>query len=107
VLGTPGGDTIPSTIVQVLRNMVDYGMTIDDAIDAPRVHHGFVPDRIRYERDHPPPKSVLSALGRLGHQVLGDRRTIGDANDVLIDERGVAWAYADPREGGLALAASR
>ena len=68
VLGTPGGDTIPSTIAQVFRHLVDHGMTLDRAVDAPRVHQSFVPDEVRYERARPPrPKAVLEALKQLGH----------------------------------------
>jgi gamma-glutamyltranspeptidase/glutathione hydrolase len=104
VLGTPGGDTIPNTVVQVLRNVVDYGLTIDEAVDAPRLHHGFAPDEIRYERARPVPKPVLDGLEKLGHSLSKNTMPIGDANDILLSG-GVAWAYADPREGGLALAA--
>jgi gamma-glutamyltranspeptidase / glutathione hydrolase len=105
VLGSPGGDTIPSTIAQVLRNVVDHGMTIDSAIDAGRIHHGFVPDLVRYEAKRPVPRSVLEQLQSLGHRFSHKRLPIGDANDVLIAD-GVAYGYADPREGGLALAAA-
>jgi gamma-glutamyltranspeptidase/glutathione hydrolase len=104
VLGTPGGDTIPSTITQVLRHLVDHGMTIDQAVDAPRVHHCFVPDEFRYEASHPLPDRVLAALRALGHSVSMKRIPMGDANNLLIAGK-VAWGYADPREGGLALAA--
>jgi gamma-glutamyltranspeptidase/glutathione hydrolase len=104
VLGTPGGDTIPNTIVQVLRNLIDHDMPLDDAIDAPRLHHGFVPDVVRYEAKRPPPKALIAALKSRGHVVQSGRFTIGDANNVLIDNQG-AWAYADPREFGSALAA--
>lgn len=103
VLGSPGGDTIPSTIAQVLRNVVDHGMTLDDAVDAPRIHHGFVPDAVRFEPKRPPPRAQLDALRALGHE-LTSTFPMGDANNVLI-AGGVAWAYADPREGGVAQAA--
>jgi gamma-glutamyltranspeptidase / glutathione hydrolase len=104
VLGSPGGDTIPSTIVQVLRHMVDHGETLVAAVDAPRLHHGFVPDEVRYEPRNPPPAVVLSGLEQRGHKLKKGRAGIGDANEILI--RGnVAWAYADPREFGFALAA--
>jgi gamma-glutamyltranspeptidase/glutathione hydrolase len=106
VLGSPGGDTIPSTVTQVLRNVVDYGMTIDAAVDAPRIHHGFVPDEVRVENRPAPPRAVLRALETMGHRISNKRRPMGDANCILIDGN-TAWAYADPREGGLALAASR
>jgi gamma-glutamyltranspeptidase/glutathione hydrolase len=103
VLGSPGGDTIPSAIAQVFRNAVDHGMTLDKAVDAPRIHHGFVPDELRYERRRPPPQPVLETLTAMGHR-LGTKYPIGDANSIVISG-GVAWAYADPREGGLAAAA--
>jgi gamma-glutamyltranspeptidase / glutathione hydrolase len=103
-LGTPGGDTIPSTIVQVLRHIVDHGESLSAAVDAPRIHHGFLPDLVRYEPRNAPPAAVLRELTRRGHQLKPARSAIGDANEILIQER-VAWAYADPREFGLALAA--
>jgi gamma-glutamyltranspeptidase/glutathione hydrolase len=104
VLGTPGGDTIPNTVARILRNVVDYGMTLDRAVDAPRVHQGFVPDEIRYEGAHPPPKAALAELARRGHRLSAKTRSIGDANSIAI-EGGVPYAYADPRGAGLAAAA--
>jgi len=104
VLGTPGGDTIPSTIAQVLSNVIDHGLTLDAAVDAPRVHHGFVPDELRYEAARPLPGAVLQGLRALGHAVSDRRLPIGDANVIALAD-GAAWGYADPREGGLALAA--
>ncbi|MEB2322431.1 MAG: gamma-glutamyltransferase [Sorangiineae bacterium] len=103
VLGSPGGDTIPSTVVQVLRNIVDHGMTLDAAIDAPRVHQDFAPDAFRYERARPISVAVRRELEAMGHRVSKKTLPMGDANDLLIvgDE---AYGYADPREGGLALA---
>jgi gamma-glutamyltranspeptidase/glutathione hydrolase len=106
VLGTPGGDTIPSTIAQVLRRLVDHGATLDLAIDAPRIHQGFVPDQIAYERDRPPARTLLDALAKRGHTVKLGRGAIGDANNLLVDG-GAVFGYADPRGGGLALAAKR
>ena len=47
ILGSPGGDTIPNTVAQVFRNLVDYGMTIDQAIAHPRVHEQWFPDKVR------------------------------------------------------------
>jgi gamma-glutamyltranspeptidase/glutathione hydrolase len=104
VLGTPGGDTIPSTIVQVLRHLVDHGESLTAAVNAPRLHQSFVPDELRYEPRNAPPAGVLRELARLGHHLKKSRASIGDANEILL-RGGVAWAYADPREVGLALAA--
>jgi gamma-glutamyltranspeptidase/glutathione hydrolase len=104
VLGTPGGDTIPSTIVQVLRHIVDHGESLSAAVDAPRVHHGYLPDLVRYEPRNAPPAAALRELTRRGHKLKPARSAIGDANELLI-QGPLAWAYADPREHGLALAA--
>ncbi len=104
VLGSPGGDTIPSTVVQVLRHVVDHGESLSAAVNAPRVHHGFLPDRVRIESAHAPPADVLRELTRRGHQLKRGSSSMGDANEILI-QGNVAWAYADPREFGLALAA--
>jgi gamma-glutamyltranspeptidase/glutathione hydrolase len=103
VLGTPGGDTIPNTVLQVLRNLVDYGMTLDRAVDAPRIHHGFVPDEIRFESGHPPPPAVLAELRKRGHHLSSKTHAIGDANSIALSD-GTAYAYADPRGAGLAAA---
>jgi gamma-glutamyltranspeptidase/glutathione hydrolase len=104
VLGTPGGDTIPNTVVQVLRHVVDHGESLSAAVNAPRISHGFLPDRVRYESAHAPPAAVLRELTRRGHHLKRSASSIGDANEILI-QGNVAWAYADPREFGLALAA--
>src|SRR3954465_8904650 len=105
VLGTPGGDTIPGTIVQVLRHVLDHGESLASAVDAPRFHQALMPDEARYEPRNAPPAAVLRALKGLGHVIKRGRAGIGDANEILI-QGPVAWAYADPRELGLALAAS-
>jgi gamma-glutamyltranspeptidase/glutathione hydrolase len=102
VLGSPGGDTIPNTVVSVLRLITDHHYPLDRAVDAPRIHHGFVPDAIRSERLRPLPKTTRDALERLGHVFTPATRTIGDANNLARTHSG--WeGYADPREGGLAL----
>lgn len=104
VLGSPGGDTIPNTVVTVLRRLADYHEPLDAAVDAPRIHHGFVPDAIRTERLRPLSAHLEQSLSRLGHQFTPPARTIGDANNLARTSAG--WeGYSDPREGGLALAA--
>lgn len=104
VLGSPGGDTIANTIVSVLRRVVDHGQALDVAIDAPRLHHGFVPDALRSERLHPISSALRHQLEQMGHAFLPPTRTIGDANNLARTSQG--WeGYSDPREGGLASAA--
>jgi gamma-glutamyltranspeptidase/glutathione hydrolase len=50
VTGSPGGRTIINTVLQTILNVTDFGMNIQEAIDAPRFHHQWLPDRINYER---------------------------------------------------------
>jgi gamma-glutamyltranspeptidase / glutathione hydrolase len=104
VLGTPGGDTIPSTIVQVLRHVVDHGFPLDQAVAAPRIHQSFIPDRARFEIKRPLASTLITALRSFGHDITGSHFAMGDSNDILIDDER-AYGVADPRGGGLALAA--
>jgi gamma-glutamyltranspeptidase len=80
-------------------------MPLENAIDAPRIHPGFVPDEVRYETQFPLPSAIRKSLQKMGHH-LRSRHVIGDANSIVLTHKQgktVAWAYADPREGGLAL----
>ena len=104
VLGTPGGDTIPSTIVQVLRHVVDHGLPLDQAVAAPRIHQGFLPDRARFESKRPLEPALVTALKGFGHDISGSHIAMGDSNDLLLDAE-TAYGVADPRGGGLAEAA--
>ena len=48
-LGSPGGPTIINTVLQTIINVIDHGMTMQEAVDAPRIHHQWMPDQIVYE----------------------------------------------------------
>jgi gamma-glutamyltranspeptidase/glutathione hydrolase len=102
LLGTPGGDTIPGTVAQLLRNLTDWGMTVDEAVEHGRVHHQFKPDQLRVEKARPPSPAARLGLERRGHKLL-KHLTQGDANVILIDQAsGAAYGAADSRKGGLA-----
>ena len=47
VTGSPGGRTIINTVLQTILNVVDFGMNVQEAVDAPRFHHQWLPDRAR------------------------------------------------------------
>jgi len=101
VLGSPGGDTIPNTVAQVMRNLVDWGMTIDEAVSTGRVHHQFMPDKLRVEKQRSLPKNVLGELAKRGHVIEPSGLSQGDANDIIVDAAtNIAYGFADPREGG-------
>jgi gamma-glutamyltranspeptidase/glutathione hydrolase len=106
VLGTPGGDTIPSTLTQLVGHLVDHQQPLDDAVDAPRWHHGFLPDEARYEAAAGKNKELLATLARFGHSLRSSSRRMGDANCIVFD-RERAYGYADLREPGVAVAATR
>jgi gamma-glutamyltranspeptidase/glutathione hydrolase len=105
VLGTPGGDTIPSTLAQVLRQLIDGHMNLEQSVDAPRVHHGFVPDLLRSESLRPLRRATRLQLEKLGHVFAEPNLAIGDVNAVMVLGED-AYGYADPREGGVALGVS-
>src|SRR5205085_1954927 len=48
-VGSPGGSTIINTVMQVITNVIDYDMNIQQAIDAPRIHHQWLPDELDFE----------------------------------------------------------
>jgi gamma-glutamyltranspeptidase/glutathione hydrolase len=103
VLGSPGGDTIPNTVAQVFRNLVDWRMPVDQAVAHGRIHHQYLPDRVRMEKRTPLPKGAVAALAKLGHDVEPEGTPIGHANSILVDAAtGMAYGVADAREGGKA-----
>ncbi len=105
--GSPGGSTIITTVLQVVVNMIDHGMSVADAVGAPRFHHQWLPDRIIYEPFAFSP-DTLSLLRAMGHQELTTwsfGRGIGDANSVSRAADGF-FAAADPRNTGGAVGVS-
>ncbi|HEV8293140.1 MAG TPA: gamma-glutamyltransferase, partial [Tepidisphaeraceae bacterium] len=68
VTGSPGGRTIINTVLQTILNVVDFGMNIQEAVDAPRIHHQWLPDQIQYERFGLSPDTI-SLLAAKGHKL--------------------------------------
>jgi gamma-glutamyltranspeptidase/glutathione hydrolase len=102
-LGSPGGDTIPGTVAQVVRNLIDHRMTLEQAVEAPRVHHQYQPDEVRVETNREPPAVVLAVLQRMGHVLKKSPAPLGDVNAILVDRHsGAIYGHADSRKGGLA-----
>jgi gamma-glutamyltranspeptidase/glutathione hydrolase len=103
VLGTPGGDSIPSTLLQLVNSLVDYEVPLDEAVDAPRLHQSIAPNgQARMERNRPISKALERGLTEFGHRFANSTGAIGHANTIAII-RGHFYGYVDPREGGLAL----
>ena len=96
VIGTPGGRTIINTTLQLILNMVDFGMSITEAVAAPRIHHQWLPDRIRVESNGISAQ-MQSQLEQMGHIVqVGGRQ--GSANSIGVDlTTGERIGAPDPR----------
>jgi len=95
VLGSPGGSTIPTSVFQVIVNVIDFGMSIQDAVDAGRFHHQWLPDILYYERGSPD-SLVIESLRKMGHEPR-ERSSIGRVNAIQIVKDGKRSAGADKR----------
>ena len=99
VTGSPGGNTIPGTIVQTIINVVDFGMNLAEATMAPRVHqHMSGEGTLQVERGLSP--DTLRLLTERGH-AISSGQTIGSTQMLLIGLERVEGA-ADPRRPGAA-----
>lgn len=103
VVGSPGGSTITTTVVQIVRALVDYDIKIDDAVEAVRIHHQWLPDTIWSEERLTP--ELEKALEAKGHKIR-KRGTIGHANCIEVDPetRGFRAVADIGRQGGKAVA---
>ena len=96
VLGSPGGSRIITTVMQVILNVVDQGMTIREAVDAPRVHLQWIPDELRIERNGLNADTV-EKLTAMGYKVQV-RGNMGDVNAIMVDPKTKLFLIAsDPR----------
>ena len=99
-MGSPGGPTIINTVLQIYLNVTVWGMDIQDAIDAPRVHSQWLPDRI----DHEPfafSADTKAELHRMGYS-FNERRSIGMAAGIQKTPEGFLAGHADRRGAGTA-----
>ncbi|CUU05166.1 gamma-glutamyltransferase 1 . Threonine peptidase. MEROPS family T03 [Candidatus Thermokryptus mobilis] len=102
VLGSPGGSTIITSVLQVILNVIDFGMNIQEAVDSPRIHHQWYPDQIFFER-RGLPRDVIENLEKRGHKLVERDGYQGEVQAILIDENGVKYGAVDPRGYGLAM----
>lgn len=95
VTGTPGGSTIPTTVVQVIVNTIDYGLNIDEATHRPRIYQGTTAS-LRVEPGFNP--DTVAALKAKGHRITSDE-TMGSAHSIMITDN-LFLGAADPRRPG-------
>ena len=102
-IGTPGGTTIINTVLQVIMNVIDHGMNLQEAIDAPRVHHQWLPDEVMSE-PFGLSADTRRALEARGHKISTVEREMSDAQGVMIEEKtGVRLGASDSRRDGAAI----
>jgi gamma-glutamyltranspeptidase/glutathione hydrolase len=99
VTGSPGSRTIINTVLCMVVNVIDFDMDVRTAVDAPRLHHQWFPDEVRFEgtRDYP---DLVAKLKAMGHVVTGIRQ--GDAHSIRVDlKTGEYQGGADRRIDGM------
>lgn len=102
VVGTPGGSTIITSVFQTILNVTDFGMTMQEAVNAPKLHSQWLPDKIVYEKGKMK-RVVLDELKAMGH-VLDSTTQIGRMDCILRLEDGSLEGASDrTRSDGVAL----
>jgi len=104
ITGSPGGRTIINTVLNVIVNVIDFNMPIQDAIDAPRMDHEWMPDLLRLEKKGIT-EELIESLKAMGHMMKESSRwRQGDAHSILIDPiTGLYYGAADKRSQGFAI----
>lgn len=94
VVGTPGGTTIPTSVFQTIVNVIDFGLTTDEAVNGPKFHHQWLPDQIEIEKSFSYP--TREALIKMGYK-LNERSAIGRTEVIRILPNGKREGVADSR----------
>jgi gamma-glutamyltranspeptidase/glutathione hydrolase len=100
ITGARGGPRIISAVFQIISNAVDHGMSLPEAVEAPRIHHQHLPDSIFHEKNALD-AAVIAELRKKGHQITEREGYIGNAPTIM--RGGNRWAgMTDPRSAGKA-----
>ena len=94
VVGTPGGTTIPTSVFQTIINVIDFGLSTEDAVYGPKFHHQWLPDEVAVERTFP--QAVRASLQKMGYKIV-ERGGIGRVEAIKVLPDGRFEAVADNR----------
>lgn len=100
-LGARGGPRIISAVLQTVLNVIDHKMDIQMALDAPRIHHQWLPDELITEPWGFSP-DTLNILEQMGHK-LAPNQYVASGTAIMIDEKGVKMGAIDSRSDGAAI----
>lgn len=95
LLGTPGGSTIITANLQVILNVIEFGMTLPEAIDAPRIHHQWLPDEI-WSEEKKFNAEIYSALETKGHKRI-EKKALGRVKAIQVLPDGRRCGVGDSR----------
>jgi gamma-glutamyltranspeptidase/glutathione hydrolase len=100
-VGAAGGPTIITAVLQTIINVIDHDMNIQQALDAPRIHHQWMPDELVSEPYgmSPDTRKILESYG----QKFSRPRTLARATAIMIDNKGVRLGAVDSRGPGAAI----
>lgn len=102
IVGSPGGSTISTVVLQVILNVLDFNMNIQQAIDMSRVHHQWLPDKLYFE-EYSLSLDVIKSLTNINY-VLGGERQLGRVEGIVVDFKNQIYLGAtDPRGYGSAI----
>jgi len=99
VIGAPGGTRIITGVMQAILHVLDFKLNMQDAIDAPRLHHQWMPDRLYLERGWSP--DTIEILKRLGHTVETGTPSVSNVHGILVEDKWLQGA-PDGRSNGKA-----
>jgi gamma-glutamyltranspeptidase/glutathione hydrolase len=95
-VGTPGGSTIITSVYQTILNVIEHGMTMQQAVNALKFHHQWLPDRTVYEPNAFTEKTI-NALKSRGYIIDAQKGTLGRMDCIMLRPDGTLEGASDPR----------
>jgi gamma-glutamyltranspeptidase / glutathione hydrolase len=100
VVGAPGGSRIITAVLETILNVIDFGMNAQEAVDAPRFHHQWQPDRLYLEKGFSP--DTIALLKTRGHTIDESGGSVSSVVEMIVNDQGWLQGAADGRRPGKA-----